>query len=87
VKSIITNQDGEFRSAVGSDAVQSFALKVLASALRLEIRCPGLKASRVSALKQAKSITGLKTNDRAKQLVEVERLMNESIAKCEVVTK
>lgn len=71
-------------SCVGKDAVQVFRLAALASGLRLEIRCPGLKMSRhISALAAAKKITGLKTNKRQVQLERVELMLEQ--AKTQVV--
>jgi len=82
----ITNRNGQFQSAVGPDAVRAYGLRVLISGLNLEIRAPGLRFSRgQSALSQAKALTGLKTNDRAKQVEALTRLFNEQVAKCEIV--
>ena len=56
-------------SFVGPHAVDVMRLATLISGLRFELRCPGIKISKHgSALKFAKSITGLKTNDRQKHL-------------------
>ncbi len=87
VRNVITNEGGQFRSADGPQAVRAFGLRVLASGLRFEIKCPGMKISRVSALAQSKQITGLRTNDRKKHLAEVERMLGETVAQCEIVTK
>jgi hypothetical protein len=66
-------------SCDGLPAVQVFRLVTLASGLKLEMKCPGLKLSRHgSALKFAKPITGLKTNDRAKHLERVELMLEEA---------
>jgi hypothetical protein len=81
---VITNRDGQFSSAEGPGAVRAFGLRVLASGLKLEMKCPGLKMSKVSALKQAKAVTGLKTNDRAKHLAKVEEMLQAAVAGCEV---
>ena len=81
----ITNRDGQLASVDGPVAVDAFRFRCLISALQLEIRCPGLKAVRGGALKAAKRITGLKTNDRAKHIAEAERLMAEAVAQCAVV--
>jgi hypothetical protein len=55
--------------------VELFRLLALKSALKLEIK--GLRMSRrMSALKAAKSITGLSSNKRDVQLAEVERLIS-----------
>lgn len=86
-QSVITNRDGKLLTCDGPDAVRAFALRVLAGALKLELRCPGIKASRMSALKQAKQVTGLKSNKREVQLAEVERLLKEQIEKCVVVNR
>ncbi len=67
-------------SCVGPDAVEVFRLAALVGALKLEIK--GMKMSRhMSALAVAKSITGLKTNDRAKHLARVEQMLQEAHAK------
>ncbi len=81
----ITNRDGQLSSCDGPVAVDAFRLRCLVSALQLEIKCPGIKAFRGGALKAAKRITGLKTNDRAKHVAEAERMMAAAVAQCEVV--
>jgi hypothetical protein len=85
--STIVNANGQFQSATGPEAVRAFGLRVLASGLKLEIKCPGLKMSRVSALAQAKQVTGLRTNSRALQLAAVELLLADAVSKCAVVTR
>lgn len=73
-------------SFVGETAVDVFRLTVLISSLRLELKT-GMKMSRgMSALKAAKRITGLKTNDRAKQIARAE-LMLENARRSVVVIK
>lgn len=47
-------------------------LVVIANGLKFEITCPKTKFIKGGILKHAKEVTGLKTNDRAKHLVEVE---------------
>ena len=80
----IETENGEVRSMVGRDAVEVFRLATLISGLRLELKCPGMKMSRhMSALKAAKTITGLKTNDRAKHLARAELMLEQ--AKSQVV--
>ena len=60
----------------GPEAMRVVQLATLAAGLRLEIRAPGLKLSRHgSALKFAKQFTGLRTNDRTKQLEAVNTLL------------
>lgn len=77
-------ESGEASSFTGRKAVEVFRLATLASALRLEIRCPGMKMSRhLSALAAAKQHTGLKTNDRQKQLERVLVMLDQ--AKTEVL--
>ena len=75
----VTDRIRQCRHAVsfeGPDAVKVYQLSVLASSLRFEIRCPGMRVSRhVSALQAAKKCTGLKTNDLELQLDRVERLL------------
>ena len=62
----------------GEKAIAVLRLASLAAGLKLEIRCPGLKMSRrLTALQAAKLTTGLKTNDRAKQLEVIEHLLEE----------
>ncbi len=70
----------------GPGAVEIFRLAALASALKFEIRCPGMKLTRgPSALAIAKLSTGLRTNDRAAQLARVERMLEEARAKVPVI--
>jgi hypothetical protein len=65
--------------ASGRPAVDLIALIHLKSALKLEINCPGLRMSRhMSALKAAKTRTGLRTNDRAAHLARVEAMIEEA---------
>jgi hypothetical protein len=71
-------------SFVGRDAVEVFRLAALASSLSLEMK--GLRLSRhVSALAVAKQTTGLKTNNRAKQLERVLEMLDELKGKVEIV--
>ena len=70
-------------SFVGRPAVEVFRLVALISALKFEIKT-GMKMSRVSALKVAKSITGAKGNKQA-QLVLLEKLLEESKAHVDVI--
>jgi hypothetical protein len=71
-------------SCVGPKAVNVFRLASLVSMLRLELKCPGLRMSRhMSALQAAKTITGLKTNNRAKHLERAEIMLEQ--AKSEVL--
>lgn len=66
-------------SCVGRPAVEVFRLAALVQGLKLEIKSPGLKMSRHgSALKFAKQITGLKSNDRAVQLARAEMMLEEA---------
>ena len=83
-ENVITNERGQLRSAVGPDAVKAFGLRTLIQALDFEQRT-GMKASRVSSIATAKRVTGLKTNNRAKQIEALTKLFNEQIAKCEIV--
>ena len=60
----------------GENAVDLYRLILLKSGLKLEMKCPGMKMSRhISALKAAKQITGLRSNDRAVQLATVEQMI------------
>jgi len=77
-------REGGSISCDGPKAVNVFRLATLVSGLKLEMKCPGLKLSRHgSALKFAKPITGLKTNDRAKHVARAELMLEQ--AKTEVV--
>jgi len=61
----------------GTEAVEVFRLTALVSALRLEQG--GLRLSRrVSALKIAKGVTGNRSNDRGKQILLLEILIDEA---------
>jgi hypothetical protein len=77
-------KNGAATNMVGPKAVDVFRLAALVSGLRLELKCPGMKMSRhLSALAAAKTITGLRTNDRAKHLARAEIMLEQ--AKTEVV--
>lgn len=68
----------------GPEAVEIFRLAALVSSLKLEMK--GLRLSRhISALAVAKRTTGLKTNDRAKQLARVLEMLDVQKMKCEYV--
>lgn len=54
------------------ETIERFRFVVLISALKLEIK--GMRRSRGSALAIAKKTTGLKTNDRAKQIEKLEEM-------------
>lgn len=78
IDKIVAHEGGSI-SCDGPKAVNVFRLASLASGLKLELKCPGMKLSRHgSALKFAKQITGLKTNDRAKQLARVELMLKQA---------
>lgn len=81
----ITNANGLLQSCSGPVAVEAFRLRALISALKLEM--VGLKMSRgMSALAVAKRTTGLRTNDRAQQIARLRIMMQETVARCLVVT-
>lgn len=62
----------------GRPAIELYALLQLRSGLKLELRCPGMKFSRMgSALKFAKQRTGLRTNDRAKHIERLDLMIEE----------
>ncbi len=82
----ITIRDGHATSFDGRGAVEVYRLATLISALKLEIACPGMKAVRGGALKVAKQITGLRTNDRAKHIAAVEKMLAEAKAAVQYVT-
>ena len=48
------------RTFVGKTAVDTYRLSMLISMLQMEINNPGLQMSRISALKGAENISGLK---------------------------
>lgn len=59
------------------ETIERFQVRVLISALKLEQK--GMKRSRrPSALAIAKKLTGLKTNDRAKQIERLDQLSKEA---------
>jgi hypothetical protein len=69
----------------GKPATTLYSLLALSHALRIEIRCPGMKAVRGGALRIAKQRTGLKTNDRRTQLARVEVMIEAARAQCVTV--
>jgi len=82
---IIENENGQFRSARGPDAIYAYQLRILIEGLRLE--AAGIRVARgISCLKKAKSLTGLKTNDRAQQAARIKILLDEALAKCLIIT-
>jgi hypothetical protein len=70
----------------GPKAVEVFRLASLVMGLKLEINCPGMKMSRISALAAAKGITGLKTNDRAKHLARAQLMLEQAKTEVTYVT-
>jgi phage FluMu protein Com len=53
-------------------------LVVIKNGLEFEIKCPKCKFLRGGILKHAKSATGLKTNDKAKHLEVIEKMVSEA---------
>lgn len=82
---VITNRDGLLSSVTGPKGMDAYRLRVLASGLKLEMKCPGLKMSRIGALAAAKRVTGLKSNSRAKHLEAVEAMLAAAVSECQVV--
>ncbi len=80
--STITNENGQLRSVTGEHGMEAFTLRTLIVMLKSEQR--GLRF-RVSALKAAKRVTGLKTNDRAAQIAAIQPKLDAALAKCEIV--
>jgi hypothetical protein len=71
-------------SMQGPKAVNVYRLAMLIQGLKFELKCPGLKFTRLgSALKFAKVETGLRTNDRAKHVARLELMLEQ--AKSEVI--
>jgi hypothetical protein len=84
-QAVITNKDGQLQSVSGDKAVDAFRIRVIISGLKLESK--GMRMSRgLSALKTAKSLTGLKTRDYAKQIERLELLLAQRVSECTVVT-
>ena len=80
----ITKHKSGAISLTGPAGTQVFRLAAIKSALNLEAK--GIKIRRgYSALKTAKTITGLKTNDRAKQAAALEQLIDAARLQCEVI--
>lgn len=66
--------EGGGASFIGRDAVEVFRLASLISAIRLESK--GIRLSRgLSALKIAKVTTGLRTNNRDKQIARLQIML------------
>lgn len=85
-QNVISNSNGQLQSVTGEKAVDAFALRALIVALKFELNCPGMKMSRISALKVAKQRTGLKTNNRALQIQRLKLMMEQTVSECAVVT-
>jgi len=74
------------RSFIGPDAVEVYRLRTLIAGLKLEMK--GIRiTSRVSCLKIAKSLTGLKTNDRAKHIERLSIMFDNAVAQVLIITK
>jgi len=82
-RNVITNENGKLRSVTGPEGMQAFRMRTIITGLKFEMNCPGMKLTRgPSCLAHAKQLTGLKTNDRAKQLARMEMLLEQQLAKC-----
>lgn len=74
----ITLHKGGGMTIEGPKAMELYKLLTLKSGLCLEINCRGMVMSRHgSALKFAKQVTGLRSNNRHAHLVVVERMIAE----------
>jgi hypothetical protein len=84
MENVITNENGQLRSCVGPVAVDAFRLRMIISALEFEAKT-GMKMCRFSSIAAAKSTTGLKTNNKAKQIEALRVLLNNAVDECLVV--
>lgn len=85
------------RSFIGPDAVEVYRLRTLIAGLKLEMKGIRItsrghrkkkpRSSRVSCLKIAKSLTGLKTNDRAKHIERLSIMFDNAVAQVLIITK
>jgi len=73
--------ENEGRSFVGETAVDAYRISMLISMLQMEIKHPGMQMSRISALKGAENVSGLKfgrgVSGRTKALAWAEARMAE----------
>jgi hypothetical protein len=83
---IITNRNGQLVSCDGYDAVEAFRLRTLIVGVKAEGL--GIKVRRgQSCLSIAKETTGLRTNNRDKQIVRLREMLQTQLAKVEVVNE
>jgi len=83
---VVTNDKGQLRSVEGPQAIEAYRIKVLISGLKLEMS--GMRVSRgVNCLKLAKQLTGLKTNDRERQIYRLQHIFNNALSKVLIVEK
>lgn len=82
---VITNEGGQLRSAVGPKAVNAFRLRTIISGLKFEAKT-GMKMSRVSTVKVAKEVTGLKTNNKTKLIERLEKMLEQTLSEVAIVT-
>lgn len=86
-KNVIENENGEVRSIVGPNAIRAYTLRTLIIGLEFEAKCKGMQMTRgPKCITRAKAITGLKTNDVAKQIERLKLMINQQLDQCLVVT-
>lgn len=73
VPGITVHKDGSFTIDT-PEAIEFYRIKVIISGLRLEVKCPGLKASRFSSLKAAQHFYGCPFKTKVKALEFMEKV-------------
>lgn len=82
--SVIVNQGDQVRSLVGPEAQEAMRLRTILVGLKAESQ--GIQLTKgVSALRLAKEVTGLRTNNRETQAARVQLLLDHQIGKCIVI--
>lgn len=82
--SVIVNQGDQVKSLVGPEAQEAMRLRTILVGLKAESQ--GIQLTKgVSALRLAKEVTGLRTNNRETQAARVQLLLDLQIGKCIVI--
>lgn len=70
-------EDGSFAGADGPEGVDLFRLHVIRQALAFEVKHPGMKMTRMSALKAANEVMGTTYRTKKKALDAIELLLQQ----------
>lgn len=85
--STITNTNGQFRSAVGPEAIEAVRIRTVMIGLKFEFEHPGMRMTRGRSMKAvAKDLTGLRTNNIVALLLALQTKLDAMLAQCTIVT-